>query len=79
MATVTVTETAPSVIKHREPLRDSGSLESFESIDITPAIGTEFTSAKVDEWLNASNSDDLIRDLAIKSKLTFPETLYSWL
>ena len=50
---------------HKEPLRSSGVLNQFEHFDATPSIGTEFPNAKLVEWMNASNSDDLIRDLAI--------------
>jgi alpha-ketoglutarate-dependent taurine dioxygenase len=51
---------------HREPLKSAGVLVGFESIDITPVIGTEYPHANLVELLNAPNSDDLIRDLAIK-------------
>lgn len=53
---------------HREPLKSSGSLDKFESIDITPVIGTEYPTANLVEWINSPNADELIRDLAIKSK-----------
>jgi len=52
----------------RKPLKYSGSLEKFESIDITPVIGTEYTQASLVEILQGPNSDELLRDLAIKSK-----------
>ena len=53
--------------QHREPLKLSGALDSFESFDVTPIIGREFPKAKLVDWLNAENADDLIRDLAITS------------
>lgn len=53
--------------QHREPLKTRGVLESFEYFDITPVIGREYPSASLKEWLEAPNSDDLIRDLAITS------------
>jgi hypothetical protein len=53
---------------HREPLKSSGSLKKFESIDITPIIGTEYPTANLVEWINSPNADDLLRDLAIQSK-----------
>lgn len=52
----------------REPLKLSGALDSFESFDVTPVIGREFPSANLVEWLNAPNSDELLRDLAITSE-----------
>lgn len=50
------------------PLKLSGALDAFESFDITPVIGREFPKAKLVEWLDAPNSDELIKDLAITSK-----------
>ncbi|KIW94907.1 uncharacterized protein Z519_04886 [Cladophialophora bantiana CBS 173.52] len=50
----------------REPLKSSGSLDQFKSIDLTPVIGTEFPEANLVEWLNSPKSDQLLRDLAIK-------------
>ncbi|KAK3898920.1 putative alpha-ketoglutarate-dependent sulfonate dioxygenase [Staphylotrichum tortipilum] len=49
----------------REPLKLSGALDSYESFDVTPVIGREFPTANLTEWLDAPNSDELIRDLAI--------------
>jgi alpha-ketoglutarate-dependent taurine dioxygenase len=49
----------------RSPLRLSGALDSYESFDVTPIIGREFPTAKLVEWLEAPNSDELLRDLAI--------------
>lgn len=52
----------------REPLKLSGALKDVDSFDVTPAIGREFPKANIVDWLNAPNSDELIRDLAITSK-----------
>jgi alpha-ketoglutarate-dependent taurine dioxygenase len=49
----------------REPLKLSGALDAYESFDVTPVIGREFPTAKLDEWLAGPNSDELLRDLAI--------------
>lgn len=54
--------------QHKEPLKLSGALEAHESFDVTPIIGREFPKAKLVEWLDAENSDELLRDLAITSK-----------
>ncbi len=65
------TQTVPIVTKAKpvtEPLKLSGALDSFESFDATPVIGREFPKARLVEWLNAPNSDELLRDLAITSK-----------
>ncbi|KAK2616640.1 hypothetical protein QQS21_000463 [Conoideocrella luteorostrata] len=48
-----------------KPIRASGALNTFESFDVTPTIGREFPKANLVELLNAPNSDELIRDLAI--------------
>ncbi|KAF2419888.1 taurine catabolism dioxygenase [Tothia fuscella] len=48
------------------PLKYSGSLDGYESIDSTPVIGTEYPTANLVDFLNAPNSDELLRDLAIK-------------
>jgi hypothetical protein len=54
--------------QRREPLKLSGALDSYESFDVTPVIGREFPTAKLTDWLDAPNSDDLLRDLAITSR-----------
>lgn len=51
----------------KTPLKLSGVLDQFRSFDVTPTIGREFEDGNLAEWLRASNSDDLIRDLAITS------------
>lgn len=49
-----------------EPLQLSGALDKFSFEDTTPAIGREFHDVNiVDDLLKASNSDELVRDLAI--------------
>lgn len=50
---------------HREPLKLSGALNQYESFDVTPIIGTEFKNVNLVDWINAPNSDELLRDLAI--------------
>lgn len=51
-----------------KPLELRGVLDKYESFNVTPVIGKEFTYAKVVDWLHAPNSDELLRDLAITSK-----------
>ncbi|TQS33573.1 hypothetical protein Golomagni_06077 [Golovinomyces magnicellulatus] len=48
-----------------KPIKASGSLKDHESFDVTPIIGREFPKTKLVDLLNAPNSDDLIRDLAV--------------
>jgi hypothetical protein len=49
-------------------LRRTGVLDGYTQKLTTPAIGTEFPDADLREMLNAPNSDELIRDLAITGK-----------
>ena len=51
----------------------SGALDNLKSFDVTPAIGREFPEANLVDLLNAPNSDELIRDLAITSKPFEPQ------
>ncbi|CAH0044354.1 unnamed protein product [Clonostachys solani] len=51
--------------KYPAPLQLSGALKEYEHFEVTPAIGREYPKADLAELLNAPNSDDLIRDLAI--------------
>ena len=53
------------------PLNLTGAFETFEYFDVTPTIGKEFPEAKLAEWLEAANADELIRDLAVTSKSLF--------
>ncbi|KAL1836227.1 hypothetical protein VTJ49DRAFT_5408 [Mycothermus thermophilus] len=57
----------PIVTKNQypEPLKLSGVLDQFESFDVTPVIGREYKNVNLVDWLNAPNSDELLRDLAI--------------
>lgn len=49
----------------RQPLEYRGKLDEFNSFDVTPVIGREFPDAKLVDWLQAPNSDELLRDLAV--------------
>lgn len=57
--------------EYPEPLKLSGALDAYESFDSTPVIGREFPKANLVEWLEAPNSDELIRDLAITSQSNY--------
>lgn len=51
-----------------KPLKSSGALAKFTCEDMTPVIGREFPTVNiVEDILNAVNSNELIRDLAIDS------------
>lgn len=76
---VPVTKDTASATKslQKKPLKLSGSLDSFESFDVTPIIGREFPTANLKEWLHSPNSDALLRDLAITSMHPLPTIHYS--
>lgn len=52
----------------QKPVKATGVLDKFEAFDVTPIIGREFPSANLVDWLNAPNSDELLRDLAVTSE-----------
>ena len=54
------------------PLQSSGSLDKFKSFEVTPCIGTEFQDVDLSEWITGSDSDVLLRDLAILSTNRYP-------
>ncbi|KAL3425538.1 TfdA family Taurine catabolism dioxygenase TauD [Phlyctema vagabunda] len=56
----------------RTPLQLSGALEKYEYFEKTPAIGREYPAVDLVELLEAENSDDLIRDLAIIIRIALP-------
>lgn len=75
-ATETATATAIPVSAGKANLSSSkpwvkstGVLDQYEHIEVTPIIGREYPHAKLAQWLQSSNSDDLIRELALTSKL----------
>lgn len=52
-------------------LESTGALDQYESFDVTPVIGREFPRANLVEWLHAPNADELLRELALTSRLYF--------
>lgn len=48
-----------------EPLKYSGTLDSYEYFEVTPCLGREYPKLSIRDMLKAPNSDDMIRDLAI--------------
>lgn len=57
------------------PIKSSGALDQFKSIELTPVIGREYPTVNLVELLNAPNSDDLLRDLAVTSMSACPQYL----
>ena len=49
----------------REPLKNSGSIDHLDFVDVTPIIGREYPTAKIKDILNAPNAEQQLRDLAI--------------
>lgn len=54
--------------RFKEPLKLVGALDGVKFSDITPVLGREYPKARIVDWMNAPNADELIRDLAITSK-----------
>lgn len=54
----------------RQPLNSSSALDAYQSFDITPVIGREFPEVQLTSLLDAYNSDELLQNLAITSKLS---------
>lgn len=52
------------------PIRTTGVLDAAHKFEeVTPVIGREYPDTNiVDDLLNASNADELLRDLAVTSK-----------
>lgn len=48
-----------------EPLKPTGALDKYAQFEVTPVIGRQYGSVQLRELLQASNSDELIRELAI--------------
>lgn len=65
-----ITPIVPIITKGslRKPLEPSGALDSYESFEVTPVIGREYPTANLVNFLEAPNSDELLRDLAVTSK-----------
>lgn len=78
--TSSVTETFTSSVQqlrnslpqsqHIEALKIKGLLDGYEHLDTTPTIGREYPTINLRQILEAPNADELIRDLAITSKLS---------
>ena len=54
-----------------QPLLCSGSLNSYKHHDSTPVIGREYQDLQVADLLGASNSNQMIRDLAVTGASMF--------
>lgn len=49
----------------RPPLQLSGTLDKYPHHESTPVIGREYPTIQLKELLDAPNSDELLRELAI--------------
>lgn len=63
-------EDARARTRCNEPLVYSGSLDSYAHRDLTPVIGREYDDLQVADLLQSSDSNQLIRDLAVTGKLS---------
>lgn len=53
----------------RPPLKLSGVLDKYEHDELTPVIGREYPTIQLRDLLEAPNSEELLRELGIISKL----------
>jgi hypothetical protein len=53
-------------------VKSTGILDSYDHFEVTPVIGREYPHANLVDWLNAPNSEELLRELALTSKPPFP-------
>lgn len=49
----------------REPLKKGNSIDHLEYVDVTPIIGREYPTARLEDIYDAPNRDDQLCDLAI--------------
>lgn len=58
-------KTIPTTTSYPKPLKLTGILDQYESFEVTPAIGREYPHLQIKDLLDAPNSDELLRELAI--------------
>ncbi|ORX34071.1 putative TfdA family taurine dioxygenase [Kockovaella imperatae] len=51
---------------HPTPLQRNGSLNKYESFDVTPVIGSEYKDIQLSDILNSADKDVLLKDLAVQ-------------
>ena len=49
----------------REPLKLTGCLDHYNYIEVTPAVGRQYTNLSLRDLIHAPNADELIREFAI--------------
>ena len=62
----------------REPLKNSGSIEHLEYVDVTPIIGREYPTAKIKDILHAPNAEQQLRDTTEGKRSAYLSTIVSW-
>lgn len=68
--------TAPATTSAKPWLRSTGILDQFDHFEVTPIIGREYSNVDIVEWLQAPNSDELIKELAVISECDVLNLLY---
>jgi hypothetical protein len=71
-ATKTADAAHSTAKRYPAPLQLSGILDKYESHETTPVIGREYPTIQIRDLLNAPNSDELLRELAIISEYDLP-------
>lgn len=52
-------------------VKSTGVLDAYEHFEVTPVIGREYPHANLVDLLNASSSDELLRELALTSRFSY--------
>ena len=65
---ILVSATKAGLATSKPWVKATGALDQYEFIENTPVIGREYPHANLVSWLQAPNSDELIRELALISK-----------
>jgi hypothetical protein len=66
--TITPVPVVPGKSQTAKPwVKSTGALDQYENFEVTPVIGREYPHANLVSWLQAPNSDELLRELALTS------------
>lgn len=75
-AAATPTTAAATTASAKPWLKSTGVLDQFEHFEVTPIIGREYSNVDIVEWLQAPNSDELIKELAVTSECDVLNFIY---
>lgn len=70
-AFVAASSSSPAIVANQminKPLSMTGILDNYKYDDLTPVIGREYPTIQIRDLLNAPNSEELLREMAIISE-----------